>query len=166
MDVREFYVQRRKAELPLFMEVLSALPEEEIDYKPADRSASAKEIAWVMTRQLKSCNEIINDGKTEWKDSEPPAWDELLKNFETWCRELIDNASAMTDADWDRKAEFYYQGKLMKNDPIGPFLWAMLFDEIHHRGQLTAYLRPMGGKVPAIYGPSADAQPKTMAIGG
>ncbi|HZL66321.1 MAG TPA: DinB family protein, partial [Candidatus Limnocylindrales bacterium] len=31
-----------------------------------------------------------------------------------------------------------------------------LFDAIHHRGQLTVYIRPMGGKVPAIYGPSAD----------
>ena len=166
MNVREFYVQRRKAELPLFMEVLQALPKEEIDYKPADRSPSAKEIAWVMTRQLKSCNEIITDGSTEWKNSEGPAWNELLQKFQSWSRELIDNASAMTDDDWNRKAEFYYQGKLMKNDPIGPFLWAMLFDEIHHRGQLMAYLRPMGAKVPAIYGPSADAQPKIMAIGG
>jgi uncharacterized damage-inducible protein DinB len=32
----------------------------------------------------------------------------------------------------------------------------MLLDGIHHRGQLSTYLRPMGGKVPAIYGPSAD----------
>jgi hypothetical protein len=71
MTVREFYVQRRKAELPLFMEVLRALPEGELDYKPADRSPSAKEIAWVMTRQLKSCTEIINNGKTEWKESKP-----------------------------------------------------------------------------------------------
>jgi uncharacterized damage-inducible protein DinB len=166
MTVREFYVQRRKAELPLFMEVLRALPEDELDYKPAERSPSAKQIAWVMTRQLKSCTEIIKDRKTEWKESEAPAWEELLETFERWSSELIDSASGMTDDDWDRKAEFYYQGKLMKNDPIGPFLWAMLFDEIHHRGQLTAYLRPMGGKVPAVYGPSADAQPKTMAIGG
>jgi len=29
---------------------------------------------------------------------------------------------------------------------------------VHHRGQLSSYLRPMGGKVPAIYGPSADAE--------
>jgi DinB family len=42
--------------------------------------------------------------------------------------------------------------------PAGTFLWLSLFDAIHHRGQLTACLRPMGGKVPAIYGPSADAQ--------
>ena len=36
----------------------------------------------------------------------------------------------------------------------------LFFDAIHHRGQLSAYLRPMGGKVPSIYGPSADTRPK------
>jgi uncharacterized damage-inducible protein DinB len=41
-------------------------------------------------------------------------------------------------------------------DTVGGFLWSFLFDAIHHRGQLSTYLRPMGSKVPAIYGPSAD----------
>ena len=40
--------------------------------------------------------------------------------------------------------------------PIGSLAWATLFDLIHHRGQLTMYIRPMGGKVPSVYGPSAD----------
>ena len=35
-------------------------------------------------------------------------------------------------------------------------MWGFLCDSIHHRGQLTTYLRAMGGKVPSIYGPSAD----------
>ena len=51
---------------------------------------------------------------------------------------------------------FYYEGKVVSEQPIGQFLWFILFDSIHHRGQLSTYLRPMGGKVPAIYGPSAD----------
>jgi len=34
--------------------------------------------------------------------------------------------------------------------------WGFLLDQIHHRGQLSTYLRPMGSTVPAIYGPSAD----------
>jgi uncharacterized damage-inducible protein DinB len=34
--------------------------------------------------------------------------------------------------------------------------WMLMLDAIHHRGQLSTYLRPMGGKVPSIYGPSAD----------
>ena len=164
MTLREYFVERRKTELPAFMEVFRALPEGELDYKPADKSPTARQIAWTMTRQLNSCIEIIDQGKTEWKDSEPPPWKEMLEKFEAWSKELTERAAKMSEADWDRKAEFFYQGKLMRNDPIGPFLWAMLFDEIHHRGQLSAYLRPMGGTVPAIYGPSADEQPKSMAM--
>ncbi len=38
----------------------------------------------------------------------------------------------------------------------GRMVWFTLFDLIHHRGQLSTYIRPMGGKVPSIYGPSAD----------
>ena len=62
-------------------------------------------------------------------------------------------------ASWNRSAQFYYGGKLASEQPVGTFLWLILFDAIHHRGQLSAYLRPMGGKVPAIYGPSADERP-------
>jgi uncharacterized damage-inducible protein DinB len=36
-------------------------------------------------------------------------------------------------------------------------MWLALFDAVHHRGQLTTYIRPMGGKVPSVYGPSADS---------
>jgi uncharacterized damage-inducible protein DinB len=39
---------------------------------------------------------------------------------------------------------------------LGDMLFGILFDAIHHRGQLSTYLRPMGAKVPSIYGPSAD----------
>ena len=39
---------------------------------------------------------------------------------------------------------------------MGDFLWYLFFDAIHHRGQLSTYIRPMGGQVPSIYGPSGD----------
>src|SRR6185295_20301818 len=117
MTIREFYVQRRRAETPLFLEALRALPEDNLDYKPADASPTARQIVWVMTRQLKSCIDIIKDGKTEWKESEPPAFPQMLEKFEVWSKDLVESVEKMTDADWDRKAEFYYQGKLMKNDP-------------------------------------------------
>ena len=38
------------------------------------------------------------------------------------------------------------------------FLAMAIKHSVHHRGQLSTYLRPMGGKVPGIYGPSADSQ--------
>ena len=40
---------------------------------------------------------------------------------------------------------------------LGDMLFGFLFDAIHHRGQLSIYVRLMaGGRVPSIYGPSAD----------
>jgi uncharacterized damage-inducible protein DinB len=45
---------------------------------------------------------------------------------------------------------------ILLKDTIGGLLWIALFDFVHHRGQLSTYIRPMGGKVPSIYGPSAD----------
>ena len=39
--------------------------------------------------------------------------------------------------------------------PAAPMAWSFLFDIVHHRGQITTYLRPMGSTVPQIYGPSA-----------
>jgi len=38
------------------------------------------------------------------------------------------------------------------------FLAMTIKHSVHHRGQLSTYLRAMGGKVPGIYGPSADSQ--------
>jgi uncharacterized damage-inducible protein DinB len=38
------------------------------------------------------------------------------------------------------------------------YLSLIIKHSVHHRGQLSTYLRPMGGKVPGIYGPSADTQ--------
>ncbi len=40
--------------------------------------------------------------------------------------------------------------------PVIGFCWFILCDQIHHRGQLSVYVRMAGGKVPSIYGPSAD----------
>jgi uncharacterized damage-inducible protein DinB len=83
----------------------------------------------------------------------------MLDSFEQRSNELTDRVSNMDEASWNRSAQFYYGGKVVSEQAVGQFLWFILFDAIHHRGQLSAYLRPMGGKVPAIYGPSADERP-------
>ena len=70
--------------------------------------------------------------------------------------ELLEKVAALDDASQIRNAQFLYQGQVVMEKPMMEFLWDFMFDAIHHRGQLSAYLRPMGGKVPSIYGPSAD----------
>ena len=52
--------------------------------------------------------------------------------------------------------QFYAGDHLVMEGPCQQLAWMMFLDAVHHRGQLSTYLRPMGSKVPAIYGPSAD----------
>jgi uncharacterized damage-inducible protein DinB len=158
MTLREFYLERRRAESPVFMRVLRALPKEAFGYKPHERSPSAEQVVWTLTRELRSCLDVVVENRAEWKELPPPPFEEMVEMFERWSNELTDRVSKMDDAAWERVAQFYYGGKVVSEQPVGTFLWFILFDAIHHRGQLSAYLRPMGGKVPSIYGPSADAR--------
>ena len=158
MTLREFYLQRQEAEFPVFMNVLKALPADQLSYKPNERSPSAEQLVWTLAAEIIACLEAVKENKAEWKDIPPPPLPEMLEKFDLCSKELMDQISQMDDASWERKAQFYFNGKMVSEQPIGEFLWFVLFDAIHHRGQLAAYLRPMGGKVPAIYGPSADTK--------
>jgi uncharacterized damage-inducible protein DinB len=156
MTLREFYLERRRAELPVFLRVLKALPAENIGYRPDERSPSTEQLVWTLTWELKACLDVVTQNRAEWKSAAPPPLPDMLRMFEQWSTELLDGVANLDETAWNRTAQFYYQGKLVSEQPVGQFLWYILFDAIHHRGQLAAYLRPMGGKVPAIYGPSAD----------
>lgn len=159
MTLREFYLERRKAELPVFLKVLKALPADQMHYKPHERSPSAEQIAWTLTSELRSCLEVVKENRAEWKSDPAPPLPEMIVLFEKWSNELIESVAAMSDEAWNRAAKFYSSGRMVSEQPVERFLWMIHFDAIHHRGQLTTYLRPMGSRVPAIYGPSADERP-------
>jgi uncharacterized damage-inducible protein DinB len=158
MTLREFYLERRRAESPVFLNVLKALPADRLTYKPHDRCPSAEQLLWTLTCELRACLDVVTQYKTEWSAQPPPPLNEMLALFEQWSSELTEIVSSMDEASWNRVAQFYYNGKVVSEQPVGQFLWFILFDAIHHRGQLSAYLRPMGTTVPSIYGPSADSR--------
>jgi len=156
MTSRQFYLERRRAELPVFVRVLRSLPADRLSYKPHERCPSAEQLACTLTSELQACVEVAKEGRTEWRQEAPPPFDSMLELFERWSEELLELVEAMAEPSWEKVAQFFYGGKVVSEQPVGQFLWFILFDAIHHRGQLAAYLRPMGGTVPSIYGPSAD----------
>lgn len=158
MTSREFFLERRKAELPVFMRVLQSIPADSLSYKPHQRSPSAEQLIWTLATELRTCIEVAQKGCTEWRQDPAPPLTDMLEMFESWSQELVSLVEAMDEATWERVAQFSYGGKVVAEQPIGLFLWFILFDAIHHRGQLAAYLRPMGGTVPSIYGPSGDSR--------
>jgi uncharacterized damage-inducible protein DinB len=160
MTSREFFVERRRVEHPTFVAVLAAIPEDGLQYRPHERSPSTQDIVWTLTKELRSCLDAATQFRAEWQGGPAPSLDEMRSTFERWSNELTDVVARMDDAAWNRTAEFYFNGRKVNEMPVSQFLWYILFDAIHHRGQLSTYLRPIGAKVPAIYGPSGDSRSK------
>ena len=147
---------RRKAELPAFVRVLKALPKDRLDYRPDPKARSAAELAWMLAAEEKALVSLLETGMIEWTDEAPPALDETLSTFEKSALAVDERLEKLDEAGWEKPGRFMVGGKVAWEDTVGQLVWGFLFDAIHHRGQLSTYLRPMGGKVPAIYGPSAD----------
>ncbi len=153
----EFCIARRKAELPAFVRVLKALPEGRLDYKPEPKSRTAAELAWLLAAEEAGLLSLLATGAIDWKEEKPPAKvAEIIAAYETAAATVNERLAKLEAPGWSKKGQMRMGGQVVWEDEVGEMVWGMLFDAIHHRGQLSTYLRPMGGKVPSIYGPSAD----------
>ena len=124
---------------------------------PKRKARTAAELAWVLAAEEAALLALLDTGVVEWKEQAPPARvEDIVAVYEKNAAAVNQRLDGLDEAGWEKKGRFLMGEGAAWEDSIGEFVWGFLFDAIHHRGQLSTYLRPMGGKVPAIYGPSAD----------
>jgi len=153
----EFWAQSFQHEAPAFIKVLKALPEDKLDYRPHEKNTSAGDLAWQLALEAGHLSDLLDTGVIDFVPSKrPDALDEIVATFEKNVDALKTRLSAIDDAKWKAPGDFRMGGQSVWAGSTQELCWGYLFDMIHHRGQLTAYIRPMGGKVPSVYGPSAD----------
>jgi len=158
MTNREFFLRRWEAEFPTFVRVFKALPQYKLDYRPHPRSRSAAELVWLLAYEEQTGSELVDTGKIDWKETSPShSLDQMIVTYEKAHADLGKRLRELDDTNWEgKKGKFIVNGNVVMEEVLGDFFWGVFFDAIHHRGQLSTYIRPMGGKVPSIYGPSAD----------
>jgi uncharacterized damage-inducible protein DinB len=131
--------------------VLSRIPEGS-DYRPDAKSRTAQEIAWQIVCEEKMIIDALESGKAEWAPPPTPAtMKEVLDAYEKQSGAMASRWAKLPGERWNGTLEFFGSQR-----PASPMAWSFLFDIVHHRGQISTYLRPMGSKVPQIYGPSGD----------
>jgi uncharacterized damage-inducible protein DinB len=137
--------------------VLAAVPNANLDYRPDPHAKSANELL----RHIPSADNFflksIVDGAFVPgsvkipEDVKTPG--EVVEWYEKEYSKNFDAVSKLTGEHLIRMVDF--RGAVVR--PAFAFLQIGLLHTVHHRGQLSTYLRPMGGKVPAIYGESYDS---------
>jgi uncharacterized damage-inducible protein DinB len=140
------------------VKVLRAYPGDQLDLRPHKMCKTARELAWMFVMEQALAHKALTTG-LDWsapsKSPEAPAsMDGIIEALEKGHRDVVDAVNALPDPTGTVK--FYTAPKTIGDVPIMSFVWMMLFDQIHHRGQFSIYLRMADGKVPSIYGPTAD----------
>jgi uncharacterized damage-inducible protein DinB len=159
-SVRDRFLDVYDQEHERTLKVLRAYPREKAELRPHPKSKSAQELAWMFVLEQGAVEKSLTTG-FDWAHlpkppKAPETYDAILEAFETGHRHVRGLISVQRDEELAETIQW----------PIGPgrigdwtkiaFLWQILHDQIHHRGQFSVYLRMAGGKVPSIYGPSAD----------
>jgi uncharacterized damage-inducible protein DinB len=122
------------------------------DYRPDPKSRTARDIAWQIACEEKMLIEALETGGAEWAPTPgPEQMSDLIEAFNAQSLDVVERMKALPAERWNGMLRFFGSDR-----PSAPMAWGFLFDIVHHRGQITTYLRPMGSTVPQIYGPSAD----------
>jgi len=157
MNTRDFFIQRWEAEQAAFGKVLRAVPENKLDYKPHEKSTCAGALAWQLAEEQAQLSELLETGQVNFEVRPyPKKTNDIVGAWDKATSDLRSRLKSVDEKRWSGPAKFIMGGKVAWEDTVENMFWGYLFDMVHHRGQLSAYLRPMGGKVPSIYGPSAD----------
>ena len=155
----QFMTQLWEGEFPATCKVLAAVPEARRDYRPDDKSRTAWELVvhlaisdvWFLDSTI-SGNFTYNPDIEKQFSADHPRVESVVGWYKETFPAKLNAVRTMPADDMTRVVDFFGLFKW----PAVSYLGFGNNHSIHHRGQLAAYLRSMGGKVPAIYGGSAD----------
>ena len=140
------------------MNVIKALPSDRLDFKPHERSWPAGELAWHIAYSQYGLARVVGTGRFDAyaQPATPATLDEIVAGCESYYQQTCETISQLTPEQLQGKIDLPNGHSI----PCSGLLWSgVVFHQIHHRGQLSVYVRMMGGKVPSIYGPSGDDNP-------
>jgi len=158
MTEKEMFLQTWEREFRTTLKVLKAFPANKLDFKPHERSTPARELAWSFPMEDRMAVLGAANGRIDFDDfPKPPATlAEILSAYEKEHRELAGKINNLSDADLNKLIPYQMEPGKGREIRVGDLLWFAVMDGVNHRGQFAVYLRMAGGKVPSIYGPSAD----------
>jgi uncharacterized damage-inducible protein DinB len=162
MAIRDALLSEFDHEMAVTRKVLERVDASQFDWQPHEKSMSLKRLA-VHVAEVPSwgasilCDSVYEMAPGSHTPSPCASLAELLAIFDGLLAKLRPILAAKTDAEfagtWTLKANGTETFTMPR---VAAWRLLIMNHMIHHRGQLSVYLRMTGSKVPSIYGPSAD----------
>jgi uncharacterized damage-inducible protein DinB len=145
-------------EHPVTKSVIRAIPPDTAGYRPDSVSKSAIDLAWHIVTAENRFLEAVLSGAFDLTPLPRPETVQLPSDVIVWYEERfagnVERLKSLSGEQLLKTIDFRGLFQL----PAVRYVQIALNHSIHHRGQLSMYLRPMGAKVPSIYGESYDAR--------
>jgi len=147
-----------RAESPVTRSVIAAIPPDKGDFKPEAVAKSAFELAWHLVSAEHNFMKAAAEGSFEPAGSQRPESIRTSADIVEWyVANFARDAERLDQVSGEQLlASLDFRG-IVKMSALA-FVQLAHSHSIHHRGQLSMYLRPMGAKVPSIYGESFDSK--------
>ena len=154
---RDYMLDALRREQPVTQRVVEAIPVDKGDFRPDPVGKSALELAWHIVGAEHRFMDAVVTGVFDFSNSGRPAdltsSAEVARWYAGTFQDDISRLAALSAEQLMKIVDFRGIFQL----PAVVYLHTASIHSIHHRGQLSMYLRPMGAKVPAIYGESYDS---------
>ncbi|MES2213386.1 MAG: DinB family protein [Patescibacteria group bacterium] len=136
------------------IKVLEAYPEGQDSFRPHERSSDAMKLVSTFVFEMYLLDGYLFGEKADpakFKNYKPANVKAAISDFKNETNAIKEKMEKMSDDELNKVISF--AGRTFTGVD---FAFMMICDQIHHRGQLSVYIRMAGGLVPSIYGPSAD----------
>jgi uncharacterized damage-inducible protein DinB len=167
MPLKDVLVSEFDMEMDNTRRTLERVPDGKFDWKPHDKSGTLGWLAghvaniphWAVMTMTQESLDLAPVGAPRPSPPKPATQKEVLDCFDKNRADARAALAAGDDASFAKPWALLMGGKQLFSEPRSAVLRRMVFNHvIHHRGQLTVYLRLLDVPVPGLYGPSADEQ--------
>ena len=160
MTNKEFFTAHLHKEMKRTLNAVRALKEDmsALNFKHDEKSRSALQIIGHILPHPEAMYHAIDSKDILEEDKIFATTKEAHDYHENWTNKLIEKMKTVSDEQWDNDLVSLSvpSRKNIYNGPMREMFWSLLFDTIHHRGQLSTYYRQIGLRPPSIYGPTAE----------
>lgn len=164
MELKEYFLTEMEREVDRSRRALQEVPEGKYDWKPHDKSMIFGYLAnmvatipmWVAMQISRDELDVAPADGSKMEQKRMETSDELLKALDKTAADARSALEKTTEEHLMTSWKLLARGNVVMEAPRHVMIQDTINHWAHHRGQMTVYLRLMGAKVPALYGPSAD----------